>query len=166
MGLMLRAPFRCLCQYPSRKFSPTPPPHRSPAQHGFEPLALTSSLKSLLTRLNRQFSIRASATQNKALLPSVVCGVRLQAAGGCSSLVQKFPIPLFVPAATLDQDPPRRAEFSRLLNFRESLAAIDIKRGSVQPGCILGGLRFPSTAIRFFKFVWCFQLQVLHKKRL
>jgi hypothetical protein len=31
-----------------------------------------------------------------------------------------------------------------------------LKRGSAQPGCILGGLRFQSTAIRFFKFVWCF----------
>jgi hypothetical protein len=30
------------------------------------------------------------------------------------------------------------------------------KRGSVQPGCILGGLRFRSTAIRFFKCVWYF----------
>jgi hypothetical protein len=30
------------------------------------------------------------------------------------------------------------------------------KRGSVQPGCILGGLQFRSTAIRFFKFVWYF----------
>jgi hypothetical protein len=26
----------------------------------------------------------------------------------------------------------------------------------VQPGCIQGGLRFRSTAIRFFKFVWYF----------
>ena len=31
---------------------------------------------------------------------------------------------------------------------------IYLKRGSVQPGCILGGLRFRSTAIQFFKFVW------------
>jgi hypothetical protein len=38
-----------------------------------------------------------------------------------------------------------------------------IKRGSVHPGCILGGLRFRSTAIRIFKFVWYFQQQVLHK---
>ena len=30
------------------------------------------------------------------------------------------------------------------------------KRGSVQPECILGGLRFQSTAIRFFEFVWYF----------
>ena len=30
------------------------------------------------------------------------------------------------------------------------------KRQSVQPRCILGGLRFRSTAIRFFKSVWCF----------
>ena len=29
------------------------------------------------------------------------------------------------------------------------------KRGSVQPGCILDGLRFWSIAIRFFKLVWC-----------
>ena len=31
------------------------------------------------------------------------------------------------------------------------------KRGSVQPGCILGGVRFRSTAVRFFKFAWCFR---------
>ena len=37
------------------------------------------------------------------------------------------------------------------------------KRGSAQPGCILGGLRFQSTAIRFFKFVWCFQQQLFRK---
>jgi hypothetical protein len=40
---------------------------------------------------------------------------------------------------------------------------IFLKRGSAQPGCILGGLRFRSTAIRFFKFVWCFRLQVFHQ---
>jgi hypothetical protein len=32
----------------------------------------------------------------------------------------------------------------------------DFKRGSVQPGCILRGLRFWSTTIRLFKFVRCF----------
>jgi hypothetical protein len=37
------------------------------------------------------------------------------------------------------------------------------KRGSVQPGCILGGVRFRSTAIRFFKLVWYFQQQVLRE---
>ena len=45
----------------------------------------------------------------------------------------------------------------------ESSLEINFKRGSAQPGCILalGGLRFRSTVIRFFKFVWCFRLQVL-----
>jgi hypothetical protein len=39
-----------------------------------------------------------------------------------------------------------------------------LKRGSVQPGCILlGGPRLRSTAIRFFKFVWYFQQQVLRE---
>ena len=41
------------------------------------------------------------------------------------------------------------------LNYRLSYT-LSFKRGSVQPGCILGGLRFRSTAIRFFKFVWYF----------
>ena len=38
-----------------------------------------------------------------------------------------------------------------------------LKRGSVQSGCILGGLRFRSTAMRIFKFVWYFQQQVFHQ---
>jgi hypothetical protein len=39
-----------------------------------------------------------------------------------------------------------------ILNRRLDL----IRIGSVHPWCILGGLRFWSTAIRVFKFVWCF----------
>jgi hypothetical protein len=42
---------------------------------------------------------------------------------------------------------------------------LSLKRGSVQPECILGGLRFRSTAIRFFKFVWYFKHQVLHTSK-
>jgi hypothetical protein len=36
------------------------------------------------------------------------------------------------------------------------LLLYSLKRGSVQPGCILGGLWFWGTTIRFFKFVWYF----------
>jgi hypothetical protein len=43
--------------------------------------------------------------------------------------------------------------FSNICNLS---SAICLKRGSVQPGCIRGGLRFRSTTIRFFKFVWYF----------
>ena len=57
------------------------------------------------------------------------------------------------------------------LRFRSTAIRI-FKRGSAQPGCILGGLRFRSTAIRFFKIVWCFRIsiasfaRVFPKKRL
>ena len=36
------------------------------------------------------------------------------------------------------------------------LLLYSLKRGSVQPGCILGALWFWGTTIRFFKFVWYF----------
>ena len=43
-----------------------------------------------------------------------------------------------------------------VLNLVDLVSAdMFFKRGSVQPGCILGDLRFRSTAIRIFKFVWC-----------
>ena len=38
---------------------------------------------------------------------------------------------------------------------------LSVEKGSVQAGYILGGPRFRGTAIRFFKFVWYFQQQVL-----
>ena len=37
-----------------------------------------------------------------------------------------------------------------------TVKVVDFKRGSVQPGCIVGGLWLQSTAIRFFKSVWYF----------
>jgi hypothetical protein len=43
-------------------------------------------------------------------------------------------------------------ERSLKLRSRSSVTAV----GSVQPECILGGLRFRGNAIRFFKFVWYF----------
>jgi hypothetical protein len=68
-----------------------------------------------------------------------------------------------------DENPlnKRRCNAPILLHFNFTCSARDfvfasapylslLKRGSVQPGCILGGLRFRRTAIRIFKFVWCF----------
>ena len=48
---------------------------------------------------------------------------------------------------------------SNITNLRDCF-----KRGSVQPGCILGGLRFQSSAVWFFKFVWGFQQQIFRGK--
>ena len=42
-------------------------------------------------------------------------------------------------------------------DFATYLFVWDFKRGSVQPGCILGGLRFGSTRGTIFKFVWYYR---------
>jgi hypothetical protein len=44
----------------------------------------------------------------------------------------------------------------RKLSIVRNVQDLRLIKGFVQPGCILGGLRFRSTAIRFFKSVWYF----------
>jgi hypothetical protein len=65
---------------------------------------------------------------------------------------------------------PRKYILSIVVNFEVLIGAMEYivfkKRGSVQPGCILGGLRFRSTTLRSLKFVCCFQQQVFREKRL
>jgi hypothetical protein len=63
---------------------------------------------------------------------------------------------------------PRRPIFEKCPRLREKGGVLtkiwnSRNRLSRTVGCILGGLRFRSTVIRFFKFVWCFRQQVFHK---